>query len=77
MTDELLRDLFVEFRHNARRSFVIIVILITALFVSNMAWLYAWNLPDSETYEEYELEGSDDSNVVYNSQGQVQIQDGK
>lgn len=28
-----------------RNAHIIIVILIIALFASNMMWLYAWNLP--------------------------------
>ena len=32
-----------------RNAHIIIVILIIALFASNMMWLYAWNLPVDET----------------------------
>ena len=32
-----------------RNAHIIIVILIIALFASNMMWLYAWNLPVEET----------------------------
>ena len=32
-----------------RNAHIIIVILIIALFASNMVWLYAWNLPVEET----------------------------
>ena len=32
-----------------RNAHIIIVILIIALFASNMVWLYDWNLPVDET----------------------------
>lgn len=32
-----------------RNAHIIIVILIIALFASNMMWLYAWSLPVEET----------------------------
>ena len=50
-----------------------LIIAIILLFASNLAWLYAWNLPDRQTTESYELDGQDDANVIYNSQGEVQI----
>ena len=51
----------------------IIIILAILLFASNIAWIIAWNLPDKQVTESYELQGEDDANVVYNSQGEVQI----
>ena len=68
-------ELLHEIKKESQRRFVLLVICIILLFASNMAWLVAWNLPlDSETVtESYELQGEDDANVVYNSEGEVHI----
>lgn len=68
-------ELLHEIKKESQRRFVLLVICIILLFASNMAWLVAWNLPlDSKTVEEsYELQGEDDANVVYNSEGEVHI----
>ncbi len=79
MTDELLKDLLDKQvsaqQMLVKRAFIIIITLIILLFASNAIWLYAWTLPDYETYETYELDGEDSSNVVYNSQEEVKIND--
>lgn len=68
-------ELLHEIKKESQRRFVLLVICIILLFASNMAWLVAWNLPlDNETVtESYELQGEDDANVVYNSEGEVHI----
>ena len=58
---------------NTRRWFIITIICVTLLFVSNMAWLIAWNLPREEVIESYEMQGEDSANVIYNSEGDVDI----
>lgn len=58
---------------NTRRWFIITIICVTLLFVSNMAWLIAWNLPSEEVTDSYELQGEDNANVIYNSEGDVDI----
>ena len=52
---------------------IMLIIMIVLFFASNLAWLYAWNLPDKEVSESYELQGQDDANVVYNDSGEVKI----
>ena len=71
--EELAKIMLGELQHNLRRAFIIILILIFALVGSNGAWLYITSLPDDEVTESYELDGSDDANVFYNGEGQVQI----
>ena len=66
---EILREL----KAQAKRNFILLVIAIILLFTSNIAWLIAWNLPDKQVTESYELQGEDDANVIYNSQGDVKI----
>ena len=77
MTDEIIivREVLADLRIQAKRNFIIIITLIVMLFATSAAWLYYYSLPDYETYETYELDGEDSSNVVYNSQGNVKIND--
>lgn len=81
MTEELLKEIFDKYMiaHNAlvRRAFIIIIVLIILLFSSNVAWLYVYNLPNYETSESYELNGEDSANVIYNSDGDVRLNDGE
>ena len=71
--DNLATEILHELKAQSRRYFIMLIIAIVLLFASNIAWLYAWNLPDEKVTESYELTGQDDANVVYNSQGEVQI----
>lgn len=71
--DSLASEILHEVKLQSKRNFVMLVICIVLLFASNIAWLIAWNLPDKQVSESYELQGTDDANVVYNSQGEVQI----
>ena len=73
MVENLATEILHEIKLEAKRNFIMLIIAIILLFASNIAWLYAWNLPDRQTTESYELDGQDDANVVYNSQGEVQI----
>lgn len=57
----------------SKRRFVLLIICIVLLFASNIAWLIAWNIPIDDVSETYELQGEDEANVVYNSQGEVKI----
>ena len=49
-----------------RNAHIIIVILIIALFASNMVWLYVWNLPIEETTETVTQDGEGINNYVGN-----------
>ena len=69
----LATEILHELKNQARRNFILLIVCIILLFASNIAWLIAWNLPDNEVTESYELQGEDDANVIYNSQGEVQI----
>ena len=71
--DNLATEILHELKAQCKRYFIMLIIVIILLFASNLAWLYAWNLPDNDVTESYELMGSGESNVVYNSQGEVQI----
>lgn len=49
-----------------RNAHIVIIILIIALFASNMMWLYAWNLPIEETTETVTKDGEGINNYVGN-----------
>lgn len=73
MVENLATEILHEIKLESKRNFIMLVIAIFLLFASNIAWLYAWNLPDRQVTESYELDGQDDANVVYNETGEVQI----
>ena len=71
--DNLATEILHELKVQCKRYFIMMIIVIILLFASNLAWLYAWNLPDNDVSESYELQGQDDANVVYNDSGEVKI----
>lgn len=73
MIENLATEILHELKLQAKRWFILLVIAVILLFASNIAWLIAWNLPDSEVTESYELTGTDDANIVYNEDGDVRI----
>lgn len=77
---DLATELLHEIKRESRRRFIALIICIVLLFVSNIAWLIAWNLPTREvtSTEEYELQGEDNSNVILNNgEGDVRIGEDK
>lgn len=62
--DTLATELLRTLKGSIKRLYVIIIVLISLLFVSNIAWLYAWNLPREETVSELSQEA--DGNAVNN-----------
>lgn len=71
--DHLATEILHELKLESKRRFVLLVISMSLLFVSNIAWLVAWNLPDNQALESYELNGEDSANVIYNQLGEVEI----
>ena len=71
--ENLATEILHELKLEARRWFILLIISTFLLFISNIAWLIAWNLPEHEITESYELTGDDDANVVYNEDGDVRI----
>ena len=71
--ENLATEILHEIKKQSKRNFILLIISLVLLFASNIAWLYAWNLPDKQTTESYELTGEDEANVIYNSQGEVQV----
>ena len=71
--DENNSYLIQEIERNSKRSFIIIIILIAVIFISNIFWIYSSVAYTEDYTESYELDGSEDANVVYSNQGGVNI----
>lgn len=59
--DTLATELLRTLKGSIKRLYIIIIVLISLLFVSNIAWLYAWNLPGEETVSELSQEADDNA----------------
>lgn len=55
-----------RFERTIKRLIIVIIVAVVTLFVSNMAWLYAWNLYD---YSDITVDSSDGSNASYMGNG--------
>ena len=67
--DNLATELLHTLKSSIKRLYIAIIILILLLFGSNMAWLYAWNLPCEETT----ISSDNNSNANYiNGEGNIQ-----
>lgn len=64
--NSLAMELLHEMKRESRRRFIIIIVLISLLVLTNVSWLIAWNLPNYET-ESYDLQGDNQSNVIFSS----------
>ena len=68
LATEIIRDL----KTHSRRCFIVMIICIILLFVSNIIWMTMWRMYGNEnSYNS--LVGEDYSRVVYNNQGEVSI----
>ena len=71
MNDEKLAlELLHELKSSCRRWFIAFIIAIVMLFATNLAWLYAWSLPNES--ESTTISSDDNSNANYiNSEGDI------
>ena len=71
MNDEKLAlELLHELKSSCRRWFIAFIIAVVMLFATNLAWLYAWNLPTES--ESTTISSDDNSNANYiNGQGDI------
>lgn len=69
MEEKLTLELLKEVKANAKKWFVISIILLVILFASNMAWLYYWNLPSEEVTTQIDQANEDegDNNYIGNN----------
>lgn len=61
--DNLATELLREVKATSKRWFILFIITLIMLCGTNMAWLYAWNLPSEETTTT--ITSDDDSNANY------------
>lgn len=47
--ETLATELLYEVKRSRRRNFILFIITLVMLFVTNALWLYAWTLPVEET----------------------------
>lgn len=47
--ETLATELLHEVKCSSRRNFILFIITLVMLFVTNALWLYAWTLPVEET----------------------------
>lgn len=73
--DSLAVELLSTLKTLTKKLYAVIVILVILLFATNIAWLYAWNLPseDQTSTQSYEVESNDSGNAVYSEEGGVDI----
>ena len=73
----LAMELLHQLKSNTRKWFIAFIIVLIMFFASNIAWLYAWNLPtENTTTTTYDTDSEDNGNAVINDEGEVSI-DGK
>ena len=58
--DSLASELLHLVKTQARRWFIAFIVVLIMLFATNLAWLYAWNLPDDVTSESYDINAEDE-----------------
>lgn len=70
----LAMELLHQLKSNTRKWFISFIIVLIMFFASNIAWLYAWNLPtETTTTTTYDADSEDNGNAVINDEGEVSI----
>lgn len=72
--DNLATELLREVKATSKRWFILFIITLFLLFITNVLWLYAYSLPTEETTStSYDIQSEDDGNAVYSESGGVTI----
>ena len=72
--DNLATELLKELKVTSKRWFLLFIITLFLLFITNVIWLYAWNLPTEETTStSYDIQSEDDGNAIYSESEGVTI----
>lgn len=68
-------ELLHQVKANSRKWFIAFIIVLVMFFASNIAWLYAWNLPLEKitTTTTYDADSQDNGNAVINDSRKVNI----
>lgn len=75
--DSLALELLHEIKKTSKRWFILFIITLMLLFISNIIWLYAWCLPTEQTTTSYDVQSDNGSNAIYNGDGEVNINGGE
>lgn len=70
---KLAVELLMQLKTTIKRLFIVVLILTTMLFATNLAWLYCWNLPSENGESSYNIESQDNGNAIYNEDGKVNV----
>ena len=62
--DNLATELLREVKATSKRWFILFIITLIMLCGTNMAWLYAWNLPSEETTTTITSDDSSNANYI-------------
>ena len=62
--ESLASELLHEVKATSKRWFMLFIICLIMLFATNLAWLYAWNLPAEETSTEITSNNGSNANYV-------------
>lgn len=62
--ESLASELLHEVKATSKRWFILFIVCLIMLFATNLAWLYAWNLPDEETTTEITSNNGSNANYV-------------
>lgn len=70
--DNLATELLHEIKRTSKRNFILFIITLVMLFVTNALWLYAWTLPVEEVTTTVDQDSQDNGvNTYINSEGDV------
>lgn len=70
----LALELLKQVKANGKRWFIAFIICLAMLFLSNLAWLYAWNLPSEDvSTTSYTADSEESGNAIINDSGEVNI----
>lgn len=69
----LATEVLHEIKMQSQRYFILLIIAIIVLFLSNLMWAYAWNNVVGSRAREFNLNGHGNAKVVYNTDGKVGI----
>lgn len=62
--ESLASELLHEVKATSKRWFILFIICLIMLFATNLAWLYAWNLPAEETTITQESDNESHNNYI-------------
>lgn len=70
--DNLATELLHKIKRTSKRNFILFIITLVMLFVTNALWLYAWTLPVEEVTTTVDQDSQDNGvNTYIDSEGDV------